>query len=369
MATQDQTLRGKKVVLVGGGSGGHVTPLIAVGQLLQQRGAQLILIGDQVVHGWASKAAQQLTIPFYPVVSGKLHRYPTLQTLATPFRLMQGYLQARRILEDFNPDIIFSKGGYVSVPVLTAAYRQKIPIVIHESDAVMGWSNLWASRFAEKICVSFAPDMLPLAIRDRARLTGVPVCQEFYQYLKHPRPRGKAVRPVVLVTGGSQGAQGLNTLVAMAAPNLLPFADIIHLTGQADYARVQRNAQKGYRIQAIAENMETMAGFVAQADIVIGRSGATTLAEIALLGRPAILVPLPNSANNHALINAQAWERAQAALIFEQSDITPEKLVQAVHDLLVDRLRLRAMGQASRSLSVPDAAERLVRVITESIED
>lgn len=352
------SLKNKKILLVGGGSGGHTTPLVAVGRELLEDGADLAVVGDQ----WAAGAAAALGVTYYPLVSGKIRRYWSLRNILAPFETLVGYRLAGQILNEFQPDLVFSKGGHVSLPVVHQAHRRKIPIVVHDSDAVMGLSNSWAARWAGAICTGFSKEFYPAELADRVVETGIPVRTEFYTPTSS-KPKKINRRPQILVTAGSQGSQSINNVILGALPRLSEY-QIVHVTGASDYQRVAEKAASNYQVMPTTE---VMAQLMVESDLVISRSGAATLAEMALLGRPAILVPLPMAANNHALANAMVWGKAGAGVVVYQEDFTSDWLIKTLERLFADRNQLARMGKAAKQLAYPKATEAIVSVIKTTI--
>lgn len=345
----------KKIVLAGGGSSsGHITPLIAVAQELAKNPVELLWIGDTSER--TQTLASEARIRYVTIPTGKFHRYFTLENLKTPFLYWTGVRAARQILNDFQPDVVFAKGGSVSLPVVVAAHRLGIPVIIHESDAVMGLANRWAAKLANQICVSFPIENYPNLPPEKLINTGVPVRHEFFRVhaFKHHRPR-------LLVTGGGQGSVAINEVVFRALSNLIKFADVIHLTGERSFVEARKHVWAGYRPIAYAHR--EMAQLVADADLILSRASATLLAEIAVVGRPAILVPLPSAANDHQRANARAWQTAGAAMVILESDLTPDRLTQVFDELIANAAQRASMAKAARSLARPQAVKQIAKLI------
>lgn len=344
-----------KIVLVGGGSSsGHITPVVAVAAELNKQPVGLLWIGDSFER--TRLLASEAQVPYRAIPTGKLHRYFTLENLKTPFLYWAGIRTAVKILREFRPAVVFAKGGSVSLPVVVAAHRLGIPIIIHESDAVMGLANRRAARLAAKICISFPASNYPDLPPEKLVFTGVPVRPEFLRVKAN-----KHSRPQLLVTGGGQGSRAINEVVWAALPDLLASVDVVHLTGADWTADATRYVRNGYRPLGYAT--AEMAQLVVDADLVVSRASGTTLAEVAVAGKPAILVPLPSAANDHQRANAAVWEGAGAALVIEQAALTPVALVAAVQAIVGNKKRAATMVRAAQSLAQPNAAEKIVTAI------
>lgn len=354
------TLQGKRVVVVGGGSGGHIMPVAAVVEQLKTQGAVLLWLGDDAVHGLAKKTATSLGVDFEQIPAGKIRRYFSLNNLKTPFELLAGVAKAAKLLKRFDPDVVFTKGGHVSLPVVLAARRAKIPIVIHESDAVMGLANRIAARFVDRVCVTVTQTAgVPAQVA--TVLTGVPIRREFFL---RERPRANKRRPVLLVSAGSQGSEGINQVIRTALPELTKFLEVRHVTGPSHVAAFAHLRSAYYQPVGFVDDM---AHQLRSADIVLARSSATILAELAILGKPGILIPLPRAANDHAGANAKIWEEHGAAIVIQQAQLSSGRLVETLQKLLEEPRRLETMSRAAASLAVPDAAERIIDVIASTL--
>jgi UDP-N-acetylglucosamine--N-acetylmuramyl-(pentapeptide) pyrophosphoryl-undecaprenol N-acetylglucosamine transferase len=359
------------IVIAGGGTGGHVQPAIAVGSLLRQRaGVQLTWIGSSA--GIEKQTAESEHILFHAIPTGKLRRYFSLHTILDAFRIPAGILRARFLLGSLKPDVVFSTGGFVSVPTVVAAWLAGIPVITHEQTATIGLANRINARLADRVALAYpeTESLLPNA-RDRVVITGNPVRSELLQ--GHPS-KGRAELgfddslPVVYVTGGSLGAQAVNRTVQRALPELLERAQIVHQCGPAamngDYPRlIQTRSDLPSELQdryVVRERIgPELADVYAAADLVIGRSGGGTIAELALLGKPAVLIPLPGASSDEQTRNASVLAKAGGAILIPQLELSDERLVNQVIALLDDKEQLRAMASAARSVAMPDAADRL----------
>jgi len=349
-----------KIVVAGGGSSsGHITPLVAVINALQSKLVEVLWIGDNSAR--TRELAAEAKAEFIGIPTGKIHRRLTFENIKTPFRYWAGIRAAGKVLDEFQPDVVFGKGGSVSLPVVKAAHRRGIPIVIHESDARMGLANLWAAQIADLICVSYPIDQYPARFANKLLFTGVPVRPQFLTVTAHTY-----ARPRLLVTGGGQGSVAINRALWGALPALSRELDIDHLTGPASFTEARTHQAMGYR--SIAYARTEMAQLLADADLVLSRASATTLAEIAVIGRPAILVPLPSAANDHQRANARAWTAAGAGVVIEERDLTSDRLIQEIHSLLGDKKARTKMAKAARLLAHPEAATEIAKAILSMIK-
>lgn len=372
----------RKIVVTGGGTGGHIMPALAVAEALQKAEWQVTFIGSQT--GPEEDAAKQAGLRFIGIQAGKLRRYFDFRNLTDIFRVIIGFFQARAILAKLKPAAVFSKGGYVSVPVVYAAAFLEIPVVIHESDAVMGLANRLVADRADLICTGFPIDFFDQYRhspqhnhypdqRTQLRFTGTPVRSIFLvkqsnhaELLQQFGFNGR--RPVVLIMGGSQGAQPINRLIFDSLKNHLEHYQIIHLTGLFDIsmARKQRmglTATLQRRYQPFSYLTDELPAAMSLADVVITRASASVLAELALLGKPLIAIPLPNAAGDHQRTNAAVLSQKDAAIVLEQNELTPEKLVIQVTQLLKDKERRRQLHQAIQTFASPDAARIIAELV------
>ncbi len=326
----------KRIVLTGGGTAGHVTPNIALIERLLAEGWEVHYIGTAdgmeraLIEGMAG-------VTYHAISAGKIRRYLAVQNLLDPFRVLRGIGQSRKIIKKIDPDVVFSKGGYVSVPVVIGA--GKTHVVAHESDYTPGLANRIASRFSDTVCVTFE-DTLRAVRHSKGVFTGTPIRPELYggereRALRFTGLAGK--KPVLLVMGGSQGAAALNGLVAAALPALLARFDIVHLCGKGK--RCEAGKQPGYVEYEFID--KELPDLFALADIVLSRAGANAVFEFLALAKPALLVPLPLSASRGDQIqNAAYMEKKGYAMTLEQETATPQTLVAALDTLYRERTRL-----------------------------
>jgi len=337
-----------RMLLAGGGTGGHLFPAVAVAQRLLETeyGAQVLFVGTE--RGIEANILPKLGLPLKTIdISGFVGKGPAAKLAILP-QLVKSVRQSQRILDDFRPHMVMGVGGYASAPVLLAAKLKGIPFLIHEQNAWPGLANRLLGRWAERICLSFA-DTDRAFHHGRTVLTGNPLRQGMEDC-----PAITAGEPQLLVFGGSRGAQAINQLLLQVLPPLEGFRGrlrIVHQTGAEDLEKIRQGyRQANWDDAGVVPFIDDMAGAYAAAHLVICRSGATTIAELTACGRPAILIPYPFAAADHQTGNARALAHRGAALLLPQVDLTAERLARVIGDLLDDRQRLLTMAATARSL-------------------
>ena len=343
----------KHIVLTGGGTAGHVTPNIALIGRLKEQGYQISYIGSY--NGIEKTLIEELGIPYYGISSGKLRRYFDLKNFTDPFRVLKGFSEARKLLKQLKPDVVFSKGGFVTVPVVVAAGRLKIPAIIHESDMTPGLANKLCIPSAVKVCCNF-PETKSHLPEGKAVVTGTPIRQEL---LRGDADKGRAFtgltadKPVIMIIGGSLGAQAVNDAVRRILPQLLPDFQVVHLCGKGKRDD-SKNELKGYMQYEYIEG--ELADLFAMADIVISRAGANAICELQALKKPNLLIPLSaNASRGDQILNARSFEKQGFSMVLEEEAITDDVLLKAVHELYDNRETYRqamenAPGQDSISV-------------------
>jgi UDP-N-acetylglucosamine--N-acetylmuramyl-(pentapeptide) pyrophosphoryl-undecaprenol N-acetylglucosamine transferase len=328
-------------------------------------------------------AESRLNVPVTPILSGKLRRYhgiplhKQLLDLPTTFKnlrdgilILLGFVQSLALLVVWWPDVVFTKGGFVCLPVGLAARLLRIPLVIHDSDAHPGLTNRILSRFATSIATGAPAEYYPY---DAAKTTyvGIPIDLDFVPLAEAQAAKAKtsmgfdAEKPLIVITGGGLGARRLNDAIVMCAPELLKHAGLLHITGTANYDDVVERAPKHphYKIvNFVSKNMHLMLG---AADLAIARAGATTMLELASTHTPTILVPNAQLTGDHQTKNAQVYADAQAAIVLNESTITqnPDILTKTVLDLLTDKQRRSRLATAIGTFSKPEAADDVAAMI------
>lgn len=351
----------KRIVLTGGGTAGHVTPNIALLPRLKELGYDIHYIGSY--EGMEKKLIEDCGIPYYGISSGKLRRYFDVKNFSDPFKVLKGYGQARKLLKKLKPDVVFSKGGFVSVPVIFAAKRCHIPAIIHESDITPGLANKLAIPNAYKVCCNF-PETLKYLPADKAILTGSPIRSELlsgnrqnalnYCHLTEEKP-------VILVVGGSSGSQFINEVVRGILPELLKNYQVIHLCGKGNLDK-SLHGTAGYA-QFEYANQE-LSDMFALADIVISRAGANSICELLALHKPNILIPLSaNASRGDQILNAHSFEQQGFSIVIEEENLSNVVLLDAVQKLYENRDQyITAMKESKQMNSV----ETVVQIIEEA---
>lgn len=340
-----------RVVLAGGGTGGHVIPALAIAHELTARyKGEVIFIGTS--RGIETRLVPAAGYELRLIEVGALNRVSLATRVKTMTSLPWAVSSAWKMLGEFRPDVVIGVGGYASGPAMLAAALRRIPTLIFEPNVVPGFANRIVAPLATAAAVHFETTC---RFFRRCAVTGVPVRHKFFEIA--PRPADK--RPSLLLFGGSQGARALNRVMVEALAELrgrVPGLHIVHQTGEKEYESVAA-AYVGAGLSAeVAPFIDNMAAQFAAADLLVCRSGASTVAEVTAAGKPAIFIPLPTAADNHQFKNAELLAKNDAALVIEEKDLTTSGFAEQVVELLNDRKRLREMGDAARRLSHPDAA-------------
>ena len=339
-----------RVILAGGGTGGHVFPALAVARELQTRySADCRFIGTS--RGIETRLVPAAGFPLELIRVGPLNQVSLATRIKTTLGLPAAILQSLSILRKFRPDVMIGVGGYASGPAMFAAVVSRVPTLAFEPNVVPGFANRKIAPFVSAAAVYFEETNKYFR---NCQVTGVPVRAEFFQLAQ----RDPAAPPTLLVFGGSQGAQAINLAVQQALPAIsqrIPGVRVTHQTGERDYhATVAAYAKLGLGAE-VFKFIDNMPAMFAQTDLVLCRSGASTVAEIAAAGKPAVLIPFPRSADDHQRRNALAMQAAGAAVMLEERDLTPAALANTIVDLLSNAVELEAMSQASKSMAHPNA--------------
>ncbi|MCR5006316.1 MAG: undecaprenyldiphospho-muramoylpentapeptide beta-N-acetylglucosaminyltransferase [Clostridiales bacterium] len=356
--------RAKTIVLTGGGTAGHVSPNIALLPRLKEDGYDIHYIGsyDGIERGLIEAEG----IPYHPISSGKLRRYRSLRNLTDPFRVLHGFFQSLRLLGKLKPNVIFSKGGFVSVPVALASRIRRIPCVIHECDMTPGLANKLAIPFAARICTNFEETVAQIK-GGKAVHTGTPIRESLAEGSKET---GLALcgftadKPVIMVTGGSQGAGAINEAVRRALPELTKKFQIAHLCGSGKREDALDGTEGYHQIEYAGPEMKDL---YAAADIIISRAGANTLAEILSLAIPNILIPLPLSqSRGDQILNAASFKKKGYSCVLPEEEMNTETLVEAVLATWENRQAYR-----DAMLAAPDknGLEAVLNIIREETKE
>ncbi|MBC5714022.1 undecaprenyldiphospho-muramoylpentapeptide beta-N-acetylglucosaminyltransferase [Roseburia sp. BX1005] len=318
----------KKIVLTGGGTAGHVTPNIALLPSLRKASYEISYIGSY--KGIEKELIEAEKVPYYAISSGKLRRYLDIKNLSDPFKVVKGLGQSIHLLHKLKPDIVFSKGGFVSVPVVLAAKFCHIPVIIHESDITPGLANKIAIPAAKKVCCNF-PETLNYLPKEKAVLTGSPIRQELLAGVaENARSycHFNTDKPVLLIIGGSTGSKVINDAIRAQLPVLLKNFQIIHLCGKGNLDDTLMNT-KGYaQFEYISQQLKDM---FALANLVISRAGANAICELLALHKPNILIPLSAAASRgDQILNAKSFEKQGFSYVIEEEKLTADSLQSAV---------------------------------------
>lgn len=350
----------KKIILTGGGTAGHVTPNLALLPSLRKEEFEIHYIGSY--NGIERRLIEDAGIPYDGISSGKLRRYFDIKNFSDPLRVLKGYGQAKRLMKQHHPDIVFSKGGFVSVPVVLAAKHYKIPVIIHESDMTPGLANKICIPAAKKVCCNF-PETLNYLPKDKAVLSGSPIREEL---LTGDRLSGlqyaglSANRPVILVIGGSLGSVTVNHAVRSILPKLLSQFQVIHICGKGNLDESLIGTSGYVQYEYVDKPLRHL---FAAADLIISRAGANSICEILALRKPNILIPLSAAASRgDQILNANSFAKQGFSTVLEEEVLTSDTLYQAVSDTYKKRT---AFIEAMEKSTLNNAVETIMNLIRE----
>ena len=350
----------KKIVLTGGGTLGHVTPHLALIPFLKAAGYDIHYVGTE--SGMEADAIRAVPgITYHAVKSGKLRRYFSWQNFTDPFRVLSGAFQSARLMGRLKPDVVFSKGGFVAVPVVFGAWLRRIPVLCHESDLTPGLANKLCRPFARRFATTF-PECAEI-LGPKAEMTGTPLRQDLFQ---GSREKGLQLlgfdgkKPVLLMMGGSTGAQSVNSALRAALPRLTKTFDVAHICGKGNLDPALEGTPGYCQKEFLSAEL---ADVFACTDLVLSRAGANSLCEFQELGRPMLLVPYPLGASRGDQIqNAESLRRRGLCRVLEQEHMTPDTLTEAIFDTWADREKL---AEALHSAPPADGTRRVLEMIEE----
>jgi UDP-N-acetylglucosamine--N-acetylmuramyl-(pentapeptide) pyrophosphoryl-undecaprenol N-acetylglucosamine transferase len=350
-----------RAIIAGGGTGGHVIPALAIAyQLKKQFAAEILFIGT--ARGIETRLVPQAGFPLQLIQVGALKNVSLMTRAKTMFDLPRAIAASSRMLSEFDPEVVIGVGGYASGPAMVAAIRRGLPTLAFEPNVVPGFANRMIARWVSAAAVHFEETCQYFP---NCKVTGVPVREAFFSI-----PQKAENTPTLLVFGGSQGARAINQ--AITTPESLaglrekvPGIHIIHQTGQHDYDQVLAAYQQSGISGEVHKFIDDMPGTFARADLLVCRSGASTVAEITAAGKPAIFVPFPAAADDHQNVNARALERVGAAVVVEQSNLDAAYLVDTVAAVIGDARRLQSMSAAAKSLAHPKAVEEIAEMVVQ----
>lgn len=347
-----------KIIFAAGGTGGHIYPAIAVAKEILRRDANSTIRFVGTARGLETKLVPQNGFELSTIDSAGLKNMGLVGKLKGLLILPKSFLEARKLLKEFKPDVVVGAGGYVTGPVLLMASFLKIPTLVMDSNALPGFTNRQLARFVDKAALTFEESLK--FFPKKGVVTGNPVRNEFFDV--QPKTRGEKVN--LLIFGGSQGARAINLAMVDALKHLpKDKLNIVHQTGELDFEKIEKGYQDADWQADIRRYITDMVSEFAKADLVICRAGATTCAELAAAGKVGIMIPLPTAADDHQRKNAEALQNAGAAKMILQSDLTGESLAKEIKNLINVPEKITEMEIAARKLAKKDAAELAVDII------
>lgn len=352
----------KKIVLTGGGTAGHVTPNLALLPKLTELGYEITYMGS--LDGIEKKLVSDFNIPYYGVPVGKLRRYLDPKNFTDPFKVIKGYNEARKYLKEIKPDVVFSKGGYVSVPIVRAAASLKIPCIIHESDLTPGLANKLCIPKAKKICCNF-PETFDKLPKDKAELTGSPVRAELFEgnaETAFEMCGFNKEKPVIMVIGGSTGSVAINKAVRAALPELLKEFQVVHLCGNGRIDNMLLTTEGYKQYEYLKGELKDV---MAMCDLVISRAGANAICELLALKKPNLLIPLSKAASRgDQILNANSFEAQGYSLVLQEEDLDEISLVNKVHELYENRETYKTAMEQSTQIN---AIDKIIALIEDAV--
>lgn len=320
----------KKIVLTGGGTAGHVNPNIALIPFLKEKGYEISYIGSK--EGIEKELIKPLGIDYYEISTGKLRRYLDFKNVTDSFRVLKGVSDAKSIIKKINPNIIFSKGGFVSVPVVIGGYFNKIPVIIHESDISPGLANKISIPFAKKVCATF-PEALQNIPKDKAVLTGTPIRKELFEGSKEIGFKicnFKNNKPIILVMGGSLGSVKINSVLRECLDNILKDFNVIHLCGKNNLDTSVK--KEGYlQIEYATDELKHLLSITS---IVVSRAGSNAICELLALKKPNLLIPLSkNASRGDQILNANSFKKQGFSNVLYEEDLSKDSLIENIYTL------------------------------------
>lgn len=353
-----------RILLTGGGTAGHIWPIIAISEsLLTNKRAQVLYVGSH--SGPEGEIANRFGVPYRNIYVGKWRSYLSISNIWDLFKTSVGLIQSYFILVFFKPDVVFAKGGYVTFPIIYWTKFFKIPLIIHESDLVMGKANRWIANYAKKVCLGFPvqyyKDIKGIDL-NKLVYTGTPVRSEFFDKIAISKDK-----PTILITGGSQGSQKINEVVSEILPELIKKYDIYHICGEKNFDNLKEKMNilrqnPNYHLIGFSLEMPTL---LRNADLVIARAGANTLAETSALSKATILIPLESAQNDHQNENAKIFQKQNAAVVISEKNLTGSSLLSIINRLMEDDEFRKLLGHHSQEFARQDATHDVVDSIYE----
>ena len=348
----------KRIILTGGGTAGHVTPNIALLPTLRELNYDIHYIGSY--NGIERKLIEEMDIPYYGIDSGKLRRYFDPKNFTDPFKVLHGYKQARKLIKHLKPDVIFSKGGFVTVPVVISAHRKHIPVIIHESDMTPGLANKLCIPSADKVCCNF-PETMKHLPENKAVLTGSPIRQELLSGNKLNALNFcgfTANKPVLMIIGGSQGSAVVNDAMRGILPELLKTFQVIHLCGKGKLDSSLDHLEGYIQFEYVKKEL---ADLFALTDVCVSRAGANAICEILALRKPNLLIPLSaNASRGDQILNADSFENQGFSEVLTEDQLAPTILISRIMKLYNNRADYIAAMETSEQ---SDAISKIISLI------
>lgn len=344
-----------RVILTGGGTAGHIWPIVAICEELKSREIDYLYVGSK--GSLEEKIACENNLNFRAIFAGKIRNYFSVLNIIDPFKIVFGIIEAYFLLNKYKPDAVFSKGGYVAVPILFWAKKMNIQTILHESDAVIGKATRWGSDFAQKICTGFPIENYNLVNlpKEKFVFTGIPLKSDFLKIINPPKTNCKTI----LITGGSQGSSKINNTVSEILNELLENYSVIHLTGDRDFSKFSKIKNRNYKVFAFSLDMPQL---LAQSDLVVTRSGST-LAELSCLAKASILIPLTTSSLDHQKFNADFYSKHNAAEVIYEKDLNGKNLLLMIKNILTDDAKRFELQKNIKSLAKPHAVSDVVDIL------
>ncbi|CUP59204.1 undecaprenyldiphospho-muramoylpentapeptide beta-N-acetylglucosaminyltransferase [Clostridium baratii] len=352
-----------KIIMTGGGTAGHVTPNLALVPSLQEEGFEIKYIGSK--DGIEKEIITSNNIPYYGISSGKLRRYFDIKNFTDPFKVIKGIHEARKILSKEKPDVIFSKGGFVTVPVVIAASMKKIPVIAHESDITPGLANKLASPFCDKLCVTFR-ESLQFVKNNKGVLTGSPIRKEI---LSGSKAKGKEIcgfkndKDVILIMGGSLGSKVINDNIRKNIDNILKDNNIIHICGKGNIDESLKKLDGYKQFEYVSDELKHL---MQSADYIISRAGANSIFEFLALKKPTLLIPLSkNASRGDQILNANSFKKEGFSLVMQEEELQEKGILEGIKMLKESKQNLVKNMNESK---LNDGVKEIINVIKSSIE-
>ena len=354
----------KTIILTGGGTAGHVTPNIALLPYLKKAGYEVVYIGS--IDGMEKELIEKEGITYYGIHSGKLRRYIDAKNVSDIFRVVKGIGEARRLIKKLKPDVVFSKGGFVAVPVVIGAYLNKVPVILHESDITPGLANKLAMPFAKAVCTTF-PEAISSIKDNKGILTGTPIRDMIFS---GDRNKGlelcgfKGDKPVMLVMGGSQGSVKINNFIRELLPKLTEKFDVVHLCGKGNFDKTRADYTGYKQFEYVGEELPHI---FAATSFVVSRAGSNAICEFLALNMPMLLIPLSKKASRgDQILNAQSFEKQGFARVYDEDTMTSKGLYESILGLYENRLEyIENMKKAD----VSKGAKAVMEIIESSTKE